>query len=475
MQPERPLPVAGTETIEVEQVLLGTLLVHPDKIDTIREVQTEDDFIEPLHRTIWRTMLERHDAGERITIANLTARIGPVEMGGISLREYLARMAAQMGSSSHSLVGTSRAVRDAAGMRLLQDISADLLRDLSTGGIIDPVPVAVEMIRKADEIVATHLVDTARPMTLGQAARKAVEAALLARECGTPPGTMLGLPEVDRMTNGVHPGQLVILAGRPGMGKTATAITFSLNAARKGVSALMISLEMTAQDLAERALSEQCYRQGHDLEYQKVAEGVRLSDLDVQHLDRAETDLAKLPMRIEQRPGMTLAQIASAARRYFATQREAGYPEGLLVVDYLGLVQASGRYRGQRVNETGETTRGLKALAKELGVPIILLCQLNRAVESRDDKKPRLPDLRDSGDIEQDADTVIFCYREEYYLAQLDTNQMSSDELMAHMEAITHSRNVMEIGVAKQRKGPTGWVRNFCNIGCNAITGLSTQ
>jgi hypothetical protein len=256
----------------------------------------------------------------------------------------------------------------------------------------------------------------------------------------------------------VRGGNLYIVGGRPGMGKSALAISIGLNAALDGVPVMMASLEMTATDLAERALSAMARKLGHTIPYEEISKGIDLTDAQIRALEEAEAALSRLPFMIDPRAGLTFSQIASAARRYFAKHQEPGVT-GLLLVDYLGLIKAGDRYRSNRVQELGETTRGSRQLAKELGVAVCLLAQLNRGVESRDEKRPSLQDLRDSGEIEQDADVVIMTYREEYYLQQINTASLDQDELTEHMEKVQKNTDVLELGILKQRKGRTGWKR----------------
>lgn len=466
-------PVAQREALEAEQTLLGTIMLHPDKMDVMADIMLPGDFVEPLHAHVWQAMLDRHNQGETVTISGITARMGDQSLGnGQTLRQYLAQLTVQYSSTAQAVDGTARAVRDAAGMRELQLISEELTEQLRLPGIHDPLPLATELVAKADQIIATGLVDTSRPMTMGQASRLALQNALQAREGRTKPGIPYGIPRLDEMTNGMRGGQLIILAGRPAMGKTAVGITIGLSAGHRDVAVFNASLEMVATDLAERALSAEAYLMGREVPYERISAGIELSDEDVAILIEAQERIDRMPYHIEQRSGLTLAQLASGARRFFATQREKGRKDGLLVIDYLGLVKASERYGGQRVNEVGEVTRGLKALAKELGVPVILLCQLNRSVEGRDDKHPILSDLRDSGDIEQDADVVLFVYRDEYYLNMVNAESLSGDELSDYSNRLSRNMNVLEIGVAKQRKGRTGWIRNYCDIACNFVREL---
>lgn len=466
--------IVHEEAASSEQAVLGTLLQFPERIDEIAEKLQPGDFVEGLHAGIFEAMLARHAAGEQVSLSGIAARLGERDVGEqLTLRQYLAHLLAQHASPVQSLSGHARAVRDAAGMRELQALSQELQAQLACGGIVDPVPIAGEMVSRLDTVIAAGMADSARPMSMGYASRMVLQRMHDIRAGKAEPGISYGIPKLDRMTNGgMLDGQLIILGGRPGMGKSALGISIGLTAARHDVAVYCGTLEMSAVDLAERALSAECYRLGKEVPYKDIAQATNLTREQVAAVELAQARLDSLPFHIEQRSGLTVAQLAAGARRYFARERERGRKRGLMVIDYLGLVRASDRYRGQRVQEVGEVTRFLKALAKELGVPIVLLCQLNRGVEHRDDKHPVMADLRDSGDIEQDADVVLFAYRDEYYLNMIDPNTLPDEEQKEYMARQLKNEKVLEIGVVKQRKGETGWIRAFCDIGCNIVDEL---
>lgn len=456
--------IVANEALESEQGLLGALLVWPDKLDRIRETLTESVFFEALHAEIFKAMCAISDTGDTATPDVIVARMGNHSLGPINIKTYIMRLMANA-SPLTSLPGLTRAVQDASGMRLLQEVTATMVAKMGLDGITDPVPIAHELISKMDAIIATGLSDTARPTLLKGALRSAVVSAREARAGKIKPGISFGIPELDRMTGGARDGELIIFSGRPSMGKTAVATTIALSAARHDVAVFMSSQEMTAPDLAERTLAAQAYCYGRHIPYSKISAG-QFDEDEERILLRAEEDLARMPLWIDPRAGASVGQIAAAAHRYFSKNRDAGRERGLLIIDYLGLMRSTDRYAGSRVQEIGETTRSLKALAKTLGVPIILLSQLNRKLEDRPDKRPHLSDLRDSGDIEQDADAVVMLYREEYYLNQIA--KPNAEELKRLQETM----NILELGLLKQRKGVTGWMTAFCDLGCNVISEL---
>jgi replicative DNA helicase len=283
-------------------------------------------------------------------------------------------------------------------------------------------------------------------------------------------GKTTGLDSLNSKIGGLHDSDLIILAGRPGMGKTSLVTNIAYNAASRlqrdiadgiapeksvGAATAFFSLEMSADQLATRILAEQS---GISSEALRVG---RISREDFQQLSFASQRLAELPLYIDDTPGLTIAALRTRARRL-----KRRHNIGLIVIDYLQLLQGSGRANDNRVNEISEISRGLKTLAKELSVPVIALSQLSRAVESREDKRPMLSDLRESGSIEQDADMVWFVFREDYYAKSVEPRAPTEsdpadvhakwNEWREHMERIT---GLSELIIAKQRHGATGKVR----------------
>lgn len=312
------------------------------------------------------------------------------------------------------------------------------------------------------------------PMQLSHGLDQAVSAAQDAFKSGADgvTGVSTGLFRLDKKLRGLHGSDLIVLAGRPGMGKTACAVTVAYNAAldyaevddgngnfsvARGAKGLIFSLEMSAVQLSARILAGIT---GISADRQR---GGELTFLEVGVLQAARQEFGGIPLFIDDSPGLTLSKIRQRARRL-----ARGQGLGLIVIDYLQLIEADGGFRSDdnRTQEIGRITRGLKALAKELNVPIILLSQLSRDVEKRDDKRPRLADLRDSGTIEQDADTVLFVYRHEVYLGkeepQKNGRQKGEDHDRAVNEwiaAMDDCRGIAEIIAEKNRHGPTGTVR----------------
>jgi replicative DNA helicase len=304
-----------------------------------------------------------------------------------------------------------------------------------------------------------------KAMSFGEATKEALQLAEKALNSGGHlSGFTTGLDSLNAKMGGLHKSDLIIVAGRPGMGKSSLATNIGFNAAKRllqdqedgielaksaGAPVALFSLEMSADQLATRILAEQS---GISSENLRMG---RISQQEFRSLARAAAELQSLPLYIDDTPGLTIAALRARARRL---KRQKGI--GIVIVDYLQLLQGTGKGSAgdNRVQEISEISRGLKQLAKELDVPVIALSQLSRAVEQREDKRPQLSDLRESGSIEQDADIVIFIYREDYYLAAKQPGDDHPD-FAAWQEEMARAYGLAEIIVAKQRHGSTGKVR----------------
>ncbi|MCH8859428.1 MAG: replicative DNA helicase, partial [Proteobacteria bacterium] len=288
-------------------------------------------------------------------------------------------------------------------------------------------------------------------------------------------GVSSGFNDLDALLGGLHQSDLIIIAGRPGMGKTALATNMAFHAARlwakdkvdeveprRGAPVLLFSLEMAASQLSARILSEQT-----EIEMRKIRTG-RFSDAEWDRFVHTAQGLGDLPLYIDDTGGISIAQIAARSRRL---KREKHI--GLIIVDYLQLVEPSRRGEN-RVQEITEVTKGLKVLAKELSVPVVALSQLSRGVDNRDDKRPVLSDLRESGSIEQDADVVMFVYREEYYLKNREP-EVGTSEHAQWMEKMERTHNRAELLVEKHRHGPTNRIELFFDERFTRFSNLSSQ
>jgi len=280
-----------------------------------------------------------------------------------------------------------------------------------------------------------------------------------------------GSVDLDKVTGGWRRQQFGIIAGRPSMGKTALATSLMLRTAKAGLGVLYFSLEMPATALAARCLTDLAYGQQTRIAYSEALAG-KLQEREVSILGTVAGSYAKLPLVIDDQRGLTMAEVAARTRAEAQRMARDGVSLALVVVDHLGLIKPSGRYSGNKVLETGEVSDALASLAKEQNVAVVALHQLNRGTEGRENKRPTLADLRNSGDLEQDADIVCFAYREAYYLERNKFDAGSQHEMQRQTE-LDACRNTMEVLIAKNRNGATTTVNLFCDMASNAIRDLT--
>ncbi|MGK2285699.1 replicative DNA helicase [Pedomonas sp. V897] len=456
--------VSLPHNLEAEQALLGALLIDNRLVEDVQIKLRPEHFYEELHGRIYSAILrtvDRNLVANPVTLKPLFEKDEAMaELGGPA---YLATLAA----NTAALFGARDFAQQIYDFALLRELirvgrsmveqALDTSRDLDPQAQIQEAEVALYKVAEQGEI-------SGGMKEFRDATRIAVEIAEKAYKSGGHlSGITTGLTSLNEKMGGLHNSDLIILAGRPGMGKTALATNIAFAAAQRarldvsqgvplekssGAAVAFFSLEMSADQLATRILAEESGISGELLRMGKINEQQFLK------LARAAQELEDLPLYIDDTPGLTIAALRTRARRM---KRQKGI--GLIVVDYLQLLQGSGRAGGDgnRVQELSEITRGLKTLAKELNVPVIALSQLSRQVENREDKRPQLADLRESGSIEQDADIVLFVYRDEYYHAQKKPEE-GTDKFIQWMEKGERIRGRAEIIVAKQRHGATGIV-----------------
>jgi replicative DNA helicase len=468
--PEAPsLP----QNVEAEAALLGALMIDNRLAEDIQLKLRSEHFYEPLHARIYEQILrliDRNMIASPVTLRPLfDADEEMKELGGPA---YLA----QLTGSGAAIIGArdfAEQIYELALLRALIGVGRDMVEQaLDTSEEVDPKG-QIEAAESALYRVAEEGGGEGSVKTFAQATRMAVEMAEKALNTGGGlSGVTTGLDSVNAKTGGLHHSDLVILAGRPGMGKTALATNIAFNAAQRlnrdledgipapksaGAAVAFFSLEMSSDQLATRILAEASGISSENLRMGKI------SQQDFRNLARAAAELESLPLFIDDTPGLTIAALRTRARRL---KRQRGI--GLIIVDYLQLLQGSGKGGSgeNRVQEISEISRGLKTLAKELNVPVIALSQLSRAVEQREDKRPQLSDLRESGSIEQDADIVLFVFREEYYVQSREPKRAIEGDDAKTFEAheqwardMERVYGLSELIIAKQRHGATGKVK----------------
>ena len=455
--------------VDVEQAVLGAILVSKGAVlDSVCSILCSSDFYEPVHTALFEKFMDARELGRVIDIKLTAASLGPDAnaplIGQTTVGQYVARLAAEAVTISDA-PSYAKLVRELAERRGLKAIGEELVA--TAAGANNPAELAASAIEVLDPVAAKQTGIAQHAVSIHEAGIGTVERMTTAlQNPGQITGISTGLRDLDVRTNGLQRGELAILAGRPGMGKTALAVSIARQAANAGSSALYYSCEMTADSLAARVIADTCFDDNDPIPYHNIMSG-KLSTAQAGRVVDAQRELKFLPLHIEEQAGISVAQIASRARRHRRMLERTGKSLDLVVVDHMHLVKASDRYRGNRVNEVTEISGALKALAKELAVPVLALAQLSRRVEERDDKRPMLADLRDSGSIEQDADLIMFLFREGYYLERITCGEREKED--KRVARLGQVENLLEVNIAKQRNGPTEAVKLFCDIACNAV------
>lgn len=449
--------------IEAEQQLLGAILLNNEAMHRVVSIVEAEHFYEPIHQTIFEVLFKLVAAG-KLARPQLLKSLLPADVmiGEMPLQQYIARLMARA-TTVVNAPDFALSIRDDYDRRCMAEMGY-----VMCGPIADPVGLATELIERADQLVSSRVQTGSPSLTLDEALARAMQATADAyQNQGQLTGLSWGLKGLDQKTLGMQAGELIVLAGRPGMGKTALALCVARNLALAGHQGILFSLEMSDVPLTHRMIADEMYDH-RPLAYTLLRSG-GFHESVFERIRDATQRLRGLPLKIEQQAALTLSQIAAKARRH-----KKRYGLKYIMVDHLGLMKSSGQYKGNKVLETGEITAGLKALAKELDIVVIALAQLNRQVESREDKRPNLADLRHSGDIEQDADTVIMLYRAAYYVEkQMPDARPDSEEYAVWEIKMRDAMNKIDVILEKQRNGPVGTVRLHCAIASNAVRDLN--
>mgnify|MGYP001375427148 FL=1 len=434
--------------IEAEQSVIGSLLLSNEIFDEINMLVSNNNFYDPMHQKIFLAIEKLIYAGmlaNPITLKNYFEN----EKDELNVPEYLVKIT-KFSTSSRQAIEYSKLIYDLYVKRELIKISENVIDEAKLNDLDNDGQKIIQNYEKSLFNLAEKGSSSSSLIKFDEAMRQTIEMASNAykSEEGIV-GVPTGLTELDDRLGGLHKSDLVIIAGRPSMGKTALATNIAYNAAKKiqdegkKTSIAFFSLEMSSEQLSTRILAEQSRVKSNDIRRGKISE---------EQFDKfieTSKNISELPLYIDETPAISIAALSNRARRI-----KRLYGVDMVVIDYIQLMSAS-NFREGRVQEISEITQGLKALAKELSVPVVALSQLSRAVEQRDDKKPQLADLRESGSIEQDADVVMFVYREAYYLERKEPRPATVEhaEWQAKMNEVS---NLAEIIIGKQRHGPTG-------------------
>jgi len=434
--------------IESEQSVIGSILLNNEIFDEINLLIISKNFYDPMHQKIFMAIEKLIYGGmlaNPITLKNYFEN----EKDELNVPDYLVKIT-KFSTSSRQAIEYSKLIYDLYVKRELIKISENIIHTAKLNDLDNDGKSIIENFEKSLFDLAEKGSFSSSLVKFDEAMKMTIEMASIAykNEEGIV-GVPTGLTDLDYRLGGLHKSDLLIIAGRPSMGKTALATNIAFNAAKKiqndgrKSTIAFFSLEMSSEQLSTRILAEQSRIKSNDIRTGKISE---------EQFDKfieTSKNISELPLYVDETPAISIAALSNRARRI-----KRLYGLDMVVVDYIQLMKAS-NFREGRVQEISEITQGLKALAKELSVPVLALSQLSRAVEHRDDKKPQLSDLRESGSIEQDADVVMFVYREAYYLQGKEPRPATVEhaEWQAKMNDISH---LAEIIIGKQRHGPTG-------------------
>ncbi len=459
---------------EAEQAVLGAIINNNEYINQIGDILKAEHFYSNFHKKIFETISKFYERGlisTPITLKNYFDVENEAKEINFTPLEYLVHLS-RNATTIVNLVHYAKDIYEKAMMRSLITIGQTAVTEAQN---ITPDLGVDRLIERTEQRLfnlATEGNSENNMMTLKGSIAESIRRIDSVRRSGAAiSGVTTGFVEMDRVLGGMHPSDLLILAARPSMGKTALALNMAKNAAeyfaksgKEKKSVAIFSLEMSSEQIANRLIS--------------VATGINGAKIRTGQLSKEDFDvllsntvaLSELPILIDDTPAITIQALRTRARRL-----KRQHNVGLIVVDYLQLMRGSGIGEANRVKEIGEISQGLKAIAKELDVPVLALSQLSRAVELREDKRPQLSDLRESGNIEQDADVVMFIYRDEYYLGRKMPTNSDQEEFLkweAQMESV---RNVADVLVAKQRNGPVDNIRLYFDSATNEFGNLSAN
>ncbi|MCQ6280237.1 replicative DNA helicase [Bacillus sp. EB600] len=417
------------QNIEAEQAVLGAIFLEPSSLTLASEILIPEDFYRAAHQKIFNVMLKLNDEGKAVDLITVTEELAATKLledtGGVS---YLSELAASVPTAAN-IEYYARIVEEKSLLRRLIRTATSIAQDGYTRE--DEVETLLSEAEKNIMEVASRKNAGAFHNIKDVLVRTYDNIELMHTRVGDITGIATGFTELDKITAGFQRNDLIIVGARPSVGKTAFALNISQNVATKtGENVAIFSLEMGAEQLVMRMLCAE-----GNIDAQRLRTG-SLTDEDWGKLTMAMGSLSNAGIFIDDTPGIRVSEIRAKSRRL--KQEQGGL--GMILIDYLQLVQGSGRSGENRQQEVSEISRSLKALARELEVPVIALSQLSRGVEQRQDKRPMMSDIRESGSIEQDADIVAFLYRDDYY------------------DKESENKNIIEIIIAKQRNGPTGTV-----------------
>lgn len=449
----------GPYNHESEKNLIGGILVNNELYYKVADFLKPEDFIDPRHSKLYSLFQDHIDAGRLCNPVTLSSKITGFNLDEVGGNEYLAHLVVQT-VNLLNIKEYGEIVKDLADRRRIIAIARDHIRkccedtDETSRQIVESIEQSLHDMSGSSE-------DKTGLEPIGNAVTEAIDHVKMTMALGEGEiaGVTTGLKALDRATGGLFSGDLIILAGRPAMGKTALAMNILKGAAKAGHFGAIFSLEMAKKDLGLRLISDMTHNDNAPLAYFDARQG-NFSDYQFQRFKSGGERAAALPIEITDKSSASIGTIRLECLKLRRKLEKQGKRLDLVVIDYLQLMSVGDRYRGNRTNEITEISRSLKNMAKEFDCPFLVLSQLSRNLEHRDDKRPIMSDLRESGAIEQDADMVIFVYREHEYIKNKEPKDTS--KFVEWQEKCERLEQQMEVIIAKQRSGPTGkHVLNF--------------
>lgn len=451
---------------EDEQALLGTLMVNPRAFAQVAGITRPEHFSIAINSTIYEAIEAQCRGGYPATPASLEFHFKEawgekIPGSGLVLGRYVSNL--PLVAKPFDFVGMAHELKQ---LWALREMTSACETGMFSQGMT-PKAALSSAFTKLEEVRAALAESDSTEAGSGDVCVGALNRAraILDGSCVSGAATT-GLNDLDREAIGYRPGTVWTVAGRPGMGKTAFATSSFLRVAASGVGAMLFSLELTKDDIGARMLSDWAYSSTSPIPFSDIMRGTALDTRRLQKLDSAKDEIDQIPGIVDDCSNLTLFELGARIRLQKRKMAAKDIRLGVVFIDFLKYLNVSDRYKGNRSLEIGEIMRGLRLIAKEHEVCIVLLSQLNRAVEGRDNKRPDLSDLRDSGEIEQDSDVVVFLYREAYYL------EKSKEVLDGDPDAcqkLTDVRNELQLIIAKNRGGRVTCIKSWCDITCSAI------
>lgn len=446
---------------DAEQGLLASLIMQPGAIDRVGDL-TAEDFADPLAATIFATMQDLRGEGLPINTLNLRAKAGVSPMGREAIMAQIGKLS--FAGEPLNVTDLSRQIIDLSLRRQLQELHRRY--QIGAGDGSQSVTAHLSAVRlEMDTLVARMVAQGKTRVTYKQA----IDAMLQTLQPGQPKlNVPCGINALDnKLSGGIRRGEYTVLAGRPGAGKSTIALAMAIGMANNGHGVLYHSPEMSTEQLALRAASAAASTREIRIPYADVIRGFTDQHRS-ERFHREALKLPDLPLLFDDSASLLASEVHARTRQAKLDMAEKGQKLDVLVVDHMGKLRPTARYKGNKVNEVGEISEAMATIAREENIAVLALHQLNRQVEQRENKRPNLADLRDSGNVEQDADLVLFAYREAYYL-EMKPEGENTTKAIEREGLLEKKRNELEILVSKNRRGETGVVALYCDVGCNLV------